>query len=344
MTELVEQLADLTAVRDRDALDLALVAAIVDILQPQAASICRLVGGAGNERWRIFAQLGKGQVPSSDPAWSNLDSLPALHDHPLRREAVNTRQVQQSMTSTVFPLGGASESKGVLEIKGDAALSSESLRLVQGVLRLYSNYANLLDYGERDSLTNLLNRKTFDAAFLKATFEQQSALVAHPPSHGNPERRYVEPAGTYWLAMIDIDHFKRVNDNFGHLIGDEVLLLLAGLMLAHFRFNDRLYRFGGEEFVVLMRCSGEAQSFGVLERLRVLAEQHRFPQVGSITISVGYTEIRQGDSPGSALKRADKAVYYAKENGRNQVNSYADLLSKGEMAELADNVGDVELF
>ncbi len=77
-------------------------------------------------------------------------------------------------------------------------------------------------------------------------------------------RRHEQAQGSYWLTMIDIDHFKRVNDNYGHLIGDEVLLLLARLMRATFRFHDQLYRFGGEEFVVLLRCADHADVSAVL--------------------------------------------------------------------------------
>jgi diguanylate cyclase (GGDEF)-like protein len=210
---------------------------------------------------------------------------------------------------------------------------------VSGVLRLYLNFQNLLDYGERDALTELLNRKTFDGAFLKATIEQQ---LIQDSVQG--DRRDPAPAGSYWLVMLDIDHFKRVNDNFGHLIGDEVLLLLARLMRSCFRFHDQLYRFGGEEFVVLMRCNGEAQAAAVLERLRGTTEAHAFPQVGTITISIGFTEIKTGDTPSGAFERADKAVYYAKGHGRNQVCSHAALIASGELAEQAANIGDMELF
>ncbi|WP_296449233.1 GGDEF domain-containing protein, partial [Rhodoferax sp. UBA5149] len=289
MPELVDNLADLTALRDRDALDVALVTAINDVLQPRTAAICRVVGEAGNERWRICAQLNAGATaPTSDSAWSKLDSLPLLSAYPLRQQAISSRQVQESTSGpsiTTFPLGSNPGAIGVLEIGTDAPLSPDNRRLVSGVLRLYLNFANLLDYGERDALTELLNRKTFDGAFLKATIEQQ--LATHT---GQEERRDMTSTGSYWLAMIDIDHFKRVNDNYGHLIGDEVLLLLARLMRAHFRFHDQLYRFGGEEFVVLMRCDGEAEAGGVLERLRTTTEKHPFPQVGTITISIGFSE------------------------------------------------------
>jgi diguanylate cyclase (GGDEF)-like protein len=342
MTELVDKLADLTALRDRDALDISLVSAINDLVQPRTTTICRVVGDAGNERWLTTAQMGANQViPSCDSAWSKLDSLPALATHPLRQQAIALHQMVQTEDGaniTVFPLIGNPGSNAVLELVTGEPLSAESQRLVTGVLRLYLNFQGLLDYGERDALTELLNRKTFDGAFLKATIEQSMAAV-------NPDdRRHITGSGSYWLAMIDIDHFKRVNDNFGHLIGDEVLLLLARLMRACFRFHDQLYRFGGEEFVVLMRCNGESETAGALERLRVTTADHVFPQVGNITISIGFSEVKAGDTPSGAFERADKAVYYAKEHGRNQVCSFAALIARGELVEQAANLGDMELF
>jgi len=144
--------------------------------------------------------------------------------------------------------------------------------------------------------------------------------------------------------MIDIDHFKRVNDTYGHLIGDEVLLLLARLMRTCFRFHDQLYRFGGEEFVVLMRCKNEVDAGHALERLRKNTENHLFPQVGHITISIGFSEVRTGDTPSGAFERADKAVYHAKASGRNRVCSHAALVVEGILVEQATNMGDVELF
>lgn len=343
MTELVEKLADLTALRDRDALDIALVSAINDLLKPQSAAIYRVVGDIDNERWLTTAQMDADQVtPTSDSAWSELDLLPRMSEHPLRQQAVASRQVMQTSSGpdiTVFPLASNLGANGILEIGTQASLSDNDRRLVSGVLRLYLNFQSLLDYGERDALTELLNRKTFDGAFLKATVEQTR-------TEDNPQgnRRSAACVGSYWLAMIDIDHFKRVNDNYGHLIGDEVLLLLARLMRTCFRFHDQLYRFGGEEFVVLMRCNGEEEATVALERLRTTTEKHLFPQVDHITISIGFSEIKAGDTPSGAFERADKAVYYAKEHGRNQVCSYAALIASGELADRAANVGDMELF
>jgi diguanylate cyclase (GGDEF)-like protein len=197
---------------------------------------------------------------------------------------------------------------------------------VSSILRVYRNFQGLLDYSERDTLTGLLNRKTFDGSFLRV-----ASPAAESPHPVRPDDlRRAGALDTAWLGVIDIDHFKSVNDNHGHLIGDEVLLLVARLMRSSFRFQDQLYRFGGEEFVVLMRGVARVeQAHAAFERLRSNVESYIFPRVGRITVSVGFTQLRTGDSPSGAFERADKAVYHAKQNGRNQVAHHGDLIARG---------------
>jgi diguanylate cyclase (GGDEF)-like protein len=344
MSKLVDHLADLTGFRDRDQLDVTLVGAMKDLLKPEVVAIYRRVGEAGSEHWLTRARLTASTVVATfDPVWAELATLPTLDDHPHRLSAMDTQTVVEIPGQphvTVFPVATERDVVGVLEIETEQPLNSDSKRLVSSILRIYRNFQGLLDYSERDTLTGLLNRKTFDEAFLKASAEQQ--LVAN---EGKGDRRSGTggPANS-WLGVIDIDHFKRVNDTYGHLIGDEVLLLLSRLMRASFRFHDRLYRFGGEEFVVLMRCDNETDAGVALERLRSNTENYAFPQVGRITVSVGFTALRVGDTPSGAFERADKAVYYVKEHGRNRVCSYTDLTAQGELTEDDDKTGDVELF
>lgn len=343
MPELVDSLANLTALRDRDALDVALVGTLKDLLQPETAAIYRRVGEIGDERWLTCAHLTADQAfPSNDSEWTHLDTLPSLADFPIRQIALQTQKVAQSGSAphiTAFPLATNLEAPRVLELGTRERLPQDAHNLVQGILRLYRNFQGLLDYGERDSLTELLNRKTFDSAFMKATIE-----IGKQSAHQDMGRRVGEVADNYWLAVIDIDHFKRVNDCFGHLIGDEVLLLLARLMRETFRSHDQLYRFGGEEFVVLMRCANESAAAHSLERFRTNTENFAFPQVGQITVSIGFSSLQAGDTPSGAFERADKAVYHAKNHGRNQVCSYHTLLARGDIVEKVAATGDVELF
>lgn len=341
MSELVEHLAELTGFRDRDVLDVTLAGALRDLLHPRCVAIYRVVGDGEKLHWLTRARLRQGDaVATADPVWVELENLPALAQHPARVEALTGRTVvttQGNEGLSVFPLATDREVTGVLELLTDGTLEPEAQRMVCSILRIYRNFQGLLDYSERDTLTGLLNRKTFDESFLKisSTLPTLASTV--------DGRRAAGPGSRYWLGMIDIDHFKAVNDTYGHLIGDEVLLLLSRLMRGSFRFHDRLYRFGGEEFVVLMRCDNQAAALSALERLRQNTLAYSFPQVGHITVSIGFSELKSGDSPSAAIERADKAVYYAKTHGRNQVQSHADLVARGEL-QLIEKIGDVELF
>jgi len=340
MSQLSDHLERLTGQRDRDVLDTTLAAAIRDLLRPRRVSIHRCVGHEGDRRWLTRATLCAGDVAAqSDPLWLELEALPRIEDFPQRLAALGAEGPTVTVGDTVltqFALLTDDTAVGVVEIETVVAIDPEHLRLVGSVLRIYRNFQELLDYSERDTLTGLLNRKTFDESFYKAS-------IANTSSPMRPVDRRESSSHRHFLGIIDIDHFKSVNDRFGHLIGDEVLLLLSRLMRSTFRFLDRLYRFGGEEFVVVMRCADAADAARAFERLRANVQAFRFPQVGGITVSVGFTEVQAADSPSGAFERADKAVYWAKGHGRNRVCNHAELLASGEASE-ATKTGDVELF
>jgi diguanylate cyclase (GGDEF)-like protein len=322
-------------------LDTTLAAAIKDLIQPLTVSIHRCVGEEDDRRWLNRARICIADpVATGDRPWSDVATLPKVAPGEARYVAFTERRVVPVPGQphlTVFPLQGDCEVAGVVEIETDDALDDLAQRTIAGVLRIYGNFERLLDYSERDTLTGLLNRKTFDESFMRATAD----LV--PILDPGDDRRARGADGGYWIGVIDIDHFKRVNDSFGHLIGDEVLLLLARLMTRSFRLHDRLYRFGGEEFLVLMRCHGAEDAALAFDRFRSNIEQFQFPQVGCVTVSVGFTAVRPGDTPTGAFERADQAVYHAKKSGRNQVCSHAHLVQSGQLAD-ATKVGDVELF
>jgi diguanylate cyclase (GGDEF)-like protein len=353
MLKVVDQLATLTAFRDRDVVDASLAAALRDLLRPAEVAIYRCVGEAGDRRWLTRARLTlEDAVPSADPLWTDLNDLAPLVAHPARLQALQqqvTVAVPGPCQTTVFPLTGDHDDPAVLEVQTDSPLPPTAQSQVTSILRVYRNFQALLDYSERDTLTGLLNRKTFDDAFYKIAETDMSAPVpqaAHAALEAD-RRSQLPVAQPHFIGVIDIDHFKSVNDNHGHLIGDEVLLLLSRLMRSVFRFHDRLYRFGGEEFVVLMRCPGDAEAGQIFERLRSCVRAFAFPQVGTISISAGFTRLRPGDTPGTAFDRADRAVYWAKGHGRDQVCSHATLVAQGDLVDdlnPADGVGDVELF
>ncbi len=161
----------------------------------------------------------------------------------------------------------------------------------------------LTELSSRDALTGLLNRREINSQFAR----QMSYLS-----------RYTQ---NFSVLMIDLDHFKRVNDQYGHLSGDQVLMEMAVLMEEVCRGTDIFGRWGGEEFIVGCPHTSHAQALELAERLRSRVASHQFQSVGKITISVGVTAFVSGDEPEGLLNRADIALYRAKEKGRNRVES-----------------------
>jgi diguanylate cyclase (GGDEF)-like protein len=155
-----------------------------------------------------------------------------------------------------------------------------------------------------DSLTGLPNRRGFDLMALKAMQEAQ---------------REPKPLAA---LLIDIDHFKRLNDEHGHLAGDEVLVGFAQDLQSCLRQSDIICRWGGEEFIILLKDTNSASTQQVAEKIRLLAEQHSYSFSGTplqITVSVGLTELQPDDTLHSLIARADHALYRAKQTGRNRV-------------------------
>lgn len=354
MSTAIEHLASLTVHRDRDLLDTTLVHSMRELFQPTLVAVYMLVGAPGStQRWLLRAKLSADDIAAtSDPSWVRLDQLPERGAKPAHARCIEQQEIVRISAprpdggasgggTMLFPMAAHGEQQTVLELQCDTAFPEDALHTADCVLRVYRNFCGLLDYSERDTLTGLLNRKTFDETFYKTV---QAAVMTQTPALGRRQALPASPRDTgHWLGVIDIDHFKSVNDTHGHLIGDEVLLLVGRIMRSTFRFQDRLYRFGGEEFLVLLRCPTEADALKAFERVRANMEGYAFPQVGRVTVSVGFTEVLPDDTPTAAFERADRAVYYAKQHGRNQVCSHAQLVAEGHLEPArADN--EVELF
>jgi len=155
-----------------------------------------------------------------------------------------------------------------------------------------------------DPLTGLPNRAAWS--------ERLDHEINQWQQHGN----------TLLLAMLDLDHFKRINDNYGHLAGDKVLKIIANVLRKRLRGTDFIARFGGEEFVLLMPDTAPTAGAKLLEKLRASIEACPFHFKGepvTITISMGLTAFKPGEHSDLVLKRADQALYRAKHAGRNQV-------------------------
>jgi diguanylate cyclase len=134
--------------------------------------------------------------------------------------------------------------------------------------------------------------------------------------------RWQKNKSSLLMCIFDLDHFKRINDGYGHLAGDKVLKIIASQLKQRLRSEDFIARFGGEEFVMLLPNTTVGTGLVHLEKLRAAVEAcpfHFKSEPVTITVSIGVTALRQGERTDVALKRADQALYRAKENGRNRV-------------------------
>ena len=127
------------------------------------------------------------------------------------------------------------------------------------------------------------------------------------------------------LIILDIDYFKQVNDTYGHLVGDEVLKDMASIISKNLRASDVFGRYGGEEFLVICTQTNEDNAFNLAEKLRKIIEEYRFNQVGTKTISLGISSFKRNDTMEQLFKKADEALYCAKEKGRNRSEIYKQI-------------------
>lgn len=331
---LIESVAAATQHRDRDALDASVARLLFEFSEADRVTLSRVLGEGDEARVRNLLTLARGVTsPGADEA-TDYAALPKLSDRADWMQAMQSRDVvhlpatsKGGVHHSVFPLFGETSLHGLIEIESARALDPRQAQLVLALLRVVRNHVAALEYGERDTLTGLLNRKTFDADFDKLRARCARSQLSAPN----------------WIGVVDIDRFKSINDTYGHLFGDEVLLLVSRLMRAQVRAVDRLFRFGGEEFVAVIENVDEQTAAAVFERIRAAIEHHVFPQIGTVTVSVGFSQIQPSDAPAMAFARADKALYHAKESGRNRVCAFDTLALQGVLTS-EDAKSEIELF
>lgn len=181
----------------------------------------------------------------------------------------------------------------------EARVLKESL--VYAFTLLQSRIDHYQTQSTTDALTGLMNRRSMDETLIRWTEEKLH----------------------YAVLLIDLDHFKSVNDTYGHAIGDDVLKYLAKSMRMHSRPQDICCRYGGEEFIMLLPEATETEAYTVAENLRQYLENTESPCGRPVTMSGGIAAYPQaGGAPHIIIERADQALYQAKHHGRNQVQVY----------------------
>jgi len=161
-----------------------------------------------------------------------------------------------------------------------------------------------------DNLTQLYNRKKYNES-INEMFD-----------------KFIKTKEFFSLILMDIDFFKDINDTYGHDIGDYILVELSKLLKKNTRQNDMLFRWGGEEFAIIVSSQG-TQAYNLAEKLRDIISKHKFQSIG-ITASFGITQIEEKITKKELFNQADKSLYYAKNNGRNKVILYDNILDKSE--------------
>lgn len=196
------------------------------------------------------------------------------------------------------------------------AFQSEDIQSLESVADILAIAIQNAGYVEKvrmqanlDGLTGIFNRRYFETKILEKMAEAD---------------RY---AGKMSLLMLDIDRFKNINDEFGHLLGDEVLKQVSTLLAHNLRRVDLLCRYGGEEFAIIAPATTEANATILAGKLRTLIEHHEFPGIPRfITASFGVAEFpMHGTTRDSLVRAADSALYLAKQSGRNRVAIYSEL-------------------
>jgi diguanylate cyclase (GGDEF)-like protein len=317
---LLDQLASLTAIRDLELLEISLIKTLQESLAPRSLSLVRL-----NTKGQPTAEI----VHDGEQCCVNYEGLTLSVELQLADEHLTSSAAQHHAIPldhgvlNIFVLMTTPTGRSYLQISTEGELSKMDGHLMTGFLQIYRNFFSLMQHAQTDQLTGLANRKTFDDCVAKVyelVPEEQESTVDERRGIKNPH---------YWLVMVDIDHFKSVNDRFGHLFGDEVLVVLSKIMKESFRDGDMIFRFGGEEFVIIIRCSDLDSCRATLERFRGKVEKRSIPQVGTVTISLGATRMARETFAATLVDYADQALYHSKRNGRNQLTFFEELMANG---------------
>jgi diguanylate cyclase (GGDEF)-like protein len=186
---------------------------------------------------------------------------------------------------------------------------------IGGALIVFGLLAWLFELNRSEALQEALSRAMFDELTGAGSRKLLYLILTQTKSHSS---RHSHPIS---LILIDLDHFKNINDTYGHLTGDTILKTFADLLRSKIREEDTLIRWGGEEFIIVAPNTDDKQASTLAEKLRRTIEEHSFGIAQNITASFGVTHIEPNESEEATIHRADTALYRAKENGRNCVEA-----------------------
>lgn len=332
-SKILQSIIEITKQRDLDSLEYSLVATLAELVPAIGISILKSVQEnavtCAEEVVRLYIDKEKDEPYS----WS-VDATIVMPDKYfsdcMSQPQITCYKHKEGFTRHLFPITDDTQVIGCLVIDSHEGLAPH-MNLIEGFAKVYENYMVVFNESEKDKLTGLYNRRTFDNKLIKLFKVQQNRNKQYKNISHATERRRHEPDACAWLIITDIDHFKRVNDSYGHVFGDEVILTISQKMKACFRHSDLLFRIGGEEFVILLEPVPQKIAENLIDRFRKAIAEHEFSQIGTVTVSAGYARITEKDYPPAVLECADKALYYAKDHGRNCSYNYESLVGQGKI-------------
>ncbi len=242
---------------------------------------------------RILGEISHSTAAASDEAGAFSDTLKRLADS---GEMQNPHGIAELMQSAQSMRASTSLLQSKLD---DSRREIESLRV---------EVARAREASRTDGLTGLVNRKSFDETLATCLAKLET------------------PEASPCLLMCDIDHFKQINDTYGHVFGDKVIRAVAGVIKENVKGRDTAARFGGEEFVILLPETSLQGAIALAEQIRQSIERGRIKRgnqdetVARVTLSIGVARHQPHEEPTSLIERADKALYAAKQGGRNRVS------------------------
>lgn len=316
--------------RDTELLEKSLLRSLASLLDVASTALYMSDGGRGLLRARLFhrAPAANPAAPAAEHFEELLDLADALPE--LVSLTENVRLTGKPCTASfadewlvAYPLYACGDVCGCLVFQLGREISKAEDAGIAALVDVFANYHLMLDCAHRDRLTGLFNRDQMWTALSRPDF-----LVA---KKGNGRRNLA--GAPNWLAVIDVDQFKEICENRGQFVADEVVQVVSHIMTTTFRSSDLLYRYRGEEFVVIIAAENEMIAMSVFERLRGAVEAHSFSHVDQITLSIGYCRADPDVLPLEVLSRADRSLHQARLDGLNRCYEYHELVKNGILTE-----------